>query len=100
MRTDLGRALRGRRDKFVLQAHLCRDGLDEAQWERSKRQAFDRMYARAAEMGGQVSGEHGIGCAKSPYLRAQLGEAPIALMQRIKAAFDPEGILNPGKVCD
>ena len=50
-------------------------------------------------MGGQVSGEHGIGFAKKGYLKAQLGDKQIAVMQGIKAAFDPKCILNPGKVC-
>ncbi len=55
-------------------------------------------YAKCAELGGNVSSEHGIGYAKREYLKASLGETGYALMGRIKAAFDPNGILNPGKV--
>ncbi|MDY2656810.1 MAG: FAD-linked oxidase C-terminal domain-containing protein, partial [Candidatus Limiplasma sp.] len=47
---------------------------------------------------GEVSGEHGIGHAKRAYLLESMGERPLALMRGIKAAFDPNGILNPGKV--
>ena len=60
---------------------------------------FERMYKRAEELGGLVSGEHGIGYAKRDYLKKQCGENQIALMQGIKKVFDPKNILNPGKVC-
>ena len=52
----------------------------------------------AREMGGAVSGEHGIGHAKRGYLLQSLGERQIELMRGIKKVFDPNGILNPGKV--
>jgi glycolate oxidase len=45
-----------------------------------------------------VSGEHGIGLAKKEYLASTLGDTQIQLMKAIKRAFDPKGILNPGKV--
>ena len=56
-------------------------------------------YKKAEELGGLVSGEHGIGYAKKSYMKKQYGNEQIALMQGIKAAFDPKNILNPGKVC-
>ena len=56
------------------------------------------MYSAARELGGEVSGEHGIGHAKKSFLSESTGSKQIAIMQGIKAAFDPNGILNPGKV--
>jgi glycolate oxidase len=47
---------------------------------------------------GSISGEHGIGFTKAPYLALELSAAEIALMKRVKVAFDPNGILNPGKI--
>ena len=82
-----------------LHVYICRDALDEATWKAKLEESFDRMYKKAEELGGLVSGEHGIGYAKKGYMRAQYGEEQIALMQGIKAAFDPKNILNPGKVC-
>ena len=82
-----------------LHVYICRDGLDDAAWESVKAACFDRMYEKAVELGGLVSGEHGIGYAKKEYLKRQYGDTPIALMQGIKAIFDPKHILNPGKVC-
>ena len=82
-----------------LHIYICRDELDEQAWKETLAECFGRMYARAAELGGLVSGEHGIGYAKKGYLKAQCGEEQIALMQGIKHVFDPNGILNPGKVC-
>lgn len=60
---------------------------------------MDAAYAKCAELGGQVSGEHGIGYAKKRYLRESAGDLAIGLMDGIKRVFDPKGILNPGKVC-
>jgi glycolate oxidase len=56
------------------------------------------LFTRVVELEGSISGEHGIGFAKAPYLPIELSEVEIALMKRIKAAFDPNGILNPGKI--
>ncbi len=57
------------------------------------------MYDKALELGGQVSGEHGIGHAKISYLEESAGDDAVLLMQGIKKVFDPKCILNPGKVC-
>ena len=82
-----------------LHIYICRDDLDEAAWEQVKTRCFAQMYQKADELGGLVSGEHGIGYAKKDYLRRQYGEYPLALMQGIKQVFDKKNILNPGKVC-
>ena len=82
-----------------LHVYICRDALSDAAWEQIKADCFDRMYEKAVELGGLVSGEHGIGYAKKEYLRRQYGPTPIALMQGIKKVFDEKNILNPGKVC-
>lgn len=82
-----------------LHVYICRDGMDDELWHKTLDVCFDRMYAKAVELGGLVSGEHGIGYAKQAYLKRQLGDTPIALMQGIKQVFDPKNILNPGKVC-
>ena len=59
--------------------------------------AFEDVVCAALALGGTITGEHGVGTLKLPYLAQQIGEAERALMKRIKAAFDPRGILNPGK---
>jgi glycolate oxidase len=59
---------------------------------------FSELYEKVLAMGGTVSGEHGIGIAKKAYLLRQVGEGGIAVMRRIKDAFDPSGRLNPGKI--
>ena len=81
-----------------LHIYICRDGLSQDDWKSKLKQAFDLLYAKAREFGGQVSGEHGIGYAKKEYLKQQLGESQIELMRGIKKVFDPKNILNPDKV--
>jgi glycolate oxidase len=60
--------------------------------------AKDRLFAKTIELGGTLSGEHGIGLSKKSYMRYELNEATLDLMKRIKRLFDPHDILNPGKI--
>lgn len=60
--------------------------------------AIEELFQAAVDLGGSLSGEHGIGIAKAPYLGMELDQAAIAYMQTIKKALDPNGILNPGKI--
>jgi len=82
-----------------LHIYICRDELGQEEWEKTLTACFDAMYKRAEEIGGLVSGEHGIGYAKKEYMKKQYGETPILLMQGIKKVFDDKNILNPGKIC-
>ncbi len=72
------------------------DARDAASSARA-RLAFDAIVRVAMSLGGSITGEHGVGSLKRDYLTAMVGAAERALMGRIKAAFDPRGILNPGK---
>jgi len=56
------------------------------------------LFEKVIAMGGTITGEHGIGITKAPYLEMEIPVEGIRLMKRIKKAFDPEGILNPGKI--
>jgi glycolate oxidase len=62
--------------------------------------AFDAIMNRTLELGGTITGEHGVGLAKKPWLRQQMGDASFGLMRQVKAALDPKGLLNPGKIFD
>ncbi len=62
--------------------------------------ALQEIFARCLELGGTITGEHGVGLAKKSALHAQLGDANFVLMKQIKRALDPEGRLNPGKIFD
>ena len=61
---------------------------------------YNDLYEKVLAWGGTVSGEHGIGLAKKEYLARQIGAGGVAVMRRIKRAFDPQGRLNPGKIFD
>ena len=60
--------------------------------------AIDKLIRAGLDMGGTISGEHGIGIHKAKYLAWELGDIQIELMKMIKHAFDPKGIMNPGKI--
>ncbi|MBP2635754.1 MAG: 2-hydroxy-acid oxidase [Firmicutes bacterium] len=82
-----------------LHIYVLRDDLSQEIWENKREEAMQIMYDKATTLGGQVSGEHGIGHAKQPYLACSLGIEHIDLLRNIKQAFDPKNLLNPGKVC-
>jgi glycolate oxidase len=62
------------------------------------RRAERKLFEGVVALEGSISGEHGIGFTKIPYIGLELSPEEIALMKRVKAAFDPHGILNPGKI--
>ena len=59
-----------------------------------------RMVKRAQAMGGTCTGEHGIGIGKLKHMRSEHGDSAVAVMQAVKAALDPQNIMNPGKIVD
>jgi D-lactate dehydrogenase (cytochrome)/glycolate oxidase len=72
------------------------DGQDDRS-VRTAHEAFSEIVHAALDLGGTLAGEHGVGSLKTAYLGAMLGPVERDLMRRIKASFDPLGILNPGK---
>ena len=56
------------------------------------------LFEGVVALDGSVTGEHGVGFSKAPYLPLEVSAPTIALMKRVKQAFDPNGILNPGKI--
>ena len=66
--------------------------------EERARACFDEIMSAAIRLGGTITGEHGVGRAKKGKLAEQLGEDVMALNRRVKAALDPDGILNPGAI--
>ena len=71
---------------------------DDAEERARASQAERELFERVVSLEGSISGEHGIGFAKARYLPIELSPEEIALMKRLKTAFDPNGILNPGKI--
>ncbi|MDY0040134.1 MAG: FAD-linked oxidase C-terminal domain-containing protein [Desulforhabdus sp.] len=75
---------------------ILTDKRNKEEWHRVEA-AIDAIFDKALALGGTLSGEHGIGLAKSRYLAKETGRGTILYSRRIKAALDPKGILNPGK---
>ncbi len=82
-----------------LHAYILKDDLSEEEWEEKMGEAMDKIYSKARELRGQVSGEHGIGYAKKSYMVEAMDPATLEIMRGIKKAFDPKNILNPRKIC-
>ncbi len=78
--------------------HFCvvRGNRDDKTWESELHQNLQKLYAKAHELGGLISGEHGLGTSKREFFFAQTPKVNVKLMNAVKAAFDPTGILNPG----
>lgn len=83
-----------------LHIYVLKDDLDEKTWKKTLSDVFERLYSRTREIGGQVSGEHGIGYAKIPYLKESIKTTGMKISRGIKEVFDPKIILNPGKIVE
>jgi len=80
--------------------HICLMGKDTDSSEEKTEELLTRIFEVGVSMGGTVSGEHGLGFAKKAYLPMVSDRSKTGLMKRIKKAFDPNNIMNPGKVFD
>ncbi len=80
-----------------IHVNLMVDRNDAGQYEKARR-LVKEIFAATLELGGTISGEHGVGLTKSEYIPMEIGPLELDLMKRIKAVFDPKNLLNPGKV--
>ncbi|GAB6145834.1 FAD-linked oxidase C-terminal domain-containing protein [Desulfocicer niacini] len=76
---------------------ILTDKRNKEEWHRVE-QAIEDIFDRALELGGTLSGEHGTGLAKAPFLEKEVGRSSILFSRRLRNALDPDNILNPGKV--
>jgi glycolate oxidase len=81
-----------------LHIYICKDDMSDTEFAKKLEAIFEEMYKKAKEVGGLVSGEHGIGYAKMRYMKQLLGDTQVELMRGIKKVFDPNNILNPNKI--
>jgi glycolate oxidase len=74
--------------------------MTDAEWEAATTASLKELYALSKRLGGQLSGEHGIGNGRLSYFKDFVGPRIIELHKAIKLAFDPNLVLNPGKVVE
>ena len=96
--TGIRISIQGHAGDGNMHIQLMRDDMDKALFHERCPKLMKELYAKAKELDGQVSGEHGIGHARVEALEEHMGPRMIALYKAIKAAFDEKNILNPGKV--
>jgi len=83
-----------------IHVHPIKDELSDEEWNEKLPRIMTELYKEAAALGGTISGEHGIGTAKKKYLSICVDQDELELMKEIKRVFDPNNILNPGKIFD
>ena len=81
-----------------LHINIMKEDLQDDYWNNEVNQGIKEIFVKVVELGGTLSGEHGIGIAKRPYMKLAMAEANLELMRGIKKAFDPNSILNPNKI--
>jgi glycolate oxidase len=78
--------------------NVLKDDLADDRWATVVAVVTEEIYRLSLSLGGMITGEHGVGATRRRYLRMALDDAQIELMRGIKAVFDPNNILNPGKI--
>ncbi|MBN8653008.1 MAG: FAD-binding protein [Cytophagales bacterium] len=81
-----------------LHVNILKEDISEHDWETKIPEGIGEIFKLTVSLGGTLSGEHGIGIAKRPYMPIAMSEVNLNLMRGIKKVFDPNGILNPGKI--
>ena len=81
-----------------LHVNILKGSLDDELWNDELPKAIEEIFKKVVALGGTISGEHGIGLVQKPYMYIAFPEITLKLMKEIKRVFDPNGILNPGKI--
>ncbi|HNU55884.1 MAG TPA: FAD-linked oxidase C-terminal domain-containing protein [Flavobacteriales bacterium] len=81
-----------------LHINIVKDGLSDQFWKEDLPKAIRELFTLTVSLGGTLSGEHGIGLVQRPYMDIAFDRTQLELMRGIKRVFDPQGIMNPGKV--
>jgi glycolate oxidase len=81
-----------------LHINILKENISEEDWANKIPEGIGEIFKLTVGLGGTLSGEHGIGIAKRPYMSIAMSEVNLNLMRGIKKVFDPNGILNPGKI--
>ncbi len=81
-----------------LHINILKDSMSDEKWDEELPKAISELFEKVVEMGGTLSGEHGIGLVQAPYMGIACSPAQLGVMKSIKQALDPTGILNPGKI--
>jgi glycolate oxidase len=81
-----------------LHVNIIKGDLTDQQWNTELPKAIHELFTLVVKLGGTISGEHGIGWVQKNYMPIAFNEVQLSLMKQIKNVFDPNGILNPGKV--
>ena len=97
------------KDSIRFKLTIAYDGSGYAGWQVQKKdvgvqqrveEALREVFEYAVELGGTITGEHGVGLAKKPFLPGALGPVGMEVLKQLKKSFDPHNILNPGKIFD
>lgn len=81
-----------------LHVNVLKEQISDEDWNTKIIEGIGEIFKHTVSLGGTLSGEHGIGIAKRPYMPIAMKEMNLELMRGIKKVFDPKGILNPGKI--
>lgn len=81
-----------------LHVNILKDGMSDDEWNRSLKNGIREIFQLTRSLGGTLSGEHGIGWVQKDYMDIVFSKEELRLMKKIKEIFDPNGILNPGKI--
>jgi glycolate oxidase len=81
-----------------LHINILKDEMSDEQWDNTLPLAIREIFELTVSLGGTLSGEHGIGWVQKNYMDIAFNEVQLNLMKKIKEVFDPNGILNPGKI--